>query len=217
MALIHMAQSSDFPDPARIPVGAYSPVEWYNDRAVATGNREIAASASQLVLYTSHHGLCISERESNGRDDSDFYMLIWDEEAQAPYEVMFATTRGWSYPCMASSPDATPEVMAAYEAWRTRVFAAQTERTDRQYRIDCVRRVREVHKGATVRVARGRKVPKGLTARVIGLSEKPAYIRGMELWALLDTGKGYESVLAQHLDLIAPAPDALQAAFDVAA
>lgn len=62
-------------------------------------------------------GKCIREREYNGYDDSDFYMLVWDDEINAPREIQFASTRGWTYPCMGSSVDATPEVRAKYEAY----------------------------------------------------------------------------------------------------
>ncbi len=67
--------------------------------------------------YETHHGLCLLERERNMYDDSDFYMLVWDVEKQAPEEIMFASTRGWTYPCYASHRDATPEVWAAYQTY----------------------------------------------------------------------------------------------------
>jgi hypothetical protein len=62
-------------------------------------------------------GKCLRDREMNGRDDSDFYMLVWDDELNAPKEICYATTRGWSYPCYGSFVDATPEVKAKYEAY----------------------------------------------------------------------------------------------------
>jgi hypothetical protein len=68
----------------------------------------------------SHQGLCLKDRERNGYDDSDFFMTVWNPEKQAPEEIMFATTRGWSYPCYGSAVDATPDVKAAYEAWLKR-------------------------------------------------------------------------------------------------
>jgi len=73
-----------------------------------------------MWTYETHHGLCISDRERNSYDDSDWYMLIWDAEKQEPFEICFATTRGWAYPCYGSQPDATFEVMAAYNAWVAR-------------------------------------------------------------------------------------------------
>lgn len=72
---------------------------------------------SAYWTVASHVGLCLREREHNMRDDSDFYMLVWNPEKGEPEEIMFGTTRGWTYPCMASHVDATPEVRAAYEAW----------------------------------------------------------------------------------------------------
>lgn len=69
------------------------------------------------TLFETYAGCCISEYERNGYDDSDFFMVVWDEETQATKSVMFATTRGWCYPCFGSRPDATPEVMAKVEAY----------------------------------------------------------------------------------------------------
>lgn len=78
-----------------------------------------------IWLYDSHIGLCLFDREMNGYDDSDFYMTVWNDEKQEPEEIMFASTRGWTYPCYGSKPDATPEVRAKYEAWKA---ARQEER-----------------------------------------------------------------------------------------
>ena len=70
------------------------------------------------TLYITHRGLCLMDRERNMRDDSDFYMTVWNPVTKCPQEIMFATTRGWSYPCYNSSVDATPEVRAEYEAYK---------------------------------------------------------------------------------------------------
>lgn len=71
----------------------------------------------EYVTYDVKTGLCIKEWENNGYHDSDFFMLYWDEETQSPKTECFATTRGWSYPCLNSRVDATPEVLAKYRAW----------------------------------------------------------------------------------------------------
>jgi hypothetical protein len=47
-----------------------------------------AVSFEGAVLYT---------REQNGYDDSDFYAGVYDAEANEVREVMYATTRGWTY------------------------------------------------------------------------------------------------------------------------
>jgi hypothetical protein len=56
----------------------------------------------------------LADREKNGRDDSDFYGLVWFGDGKYG-EVEYATTRfgggGW---CRV---DATPEVLAEVEAW----------------------------------------------------------------------------------------------------
>jgi hypothetical protein len=77
-----------------------------------------AYGTDNLWLYDTHIGVCIHDREHNGYDDSDFYMLVWNEEKQYAEEICFASTRGWAYPCYASKPDATKEVMDKYNAWK---------------------------------------------------------------------------------------------------
>lgn len=76
-----------------------------------------------MWLYKQQIGKCLVEREQNGYNDSDFFMTYWDEEKNEPVTVMFATTRGWTYPCLASSVDATPDVVAKYEAWKAKKAA----------------------------------------------------------------------------------------------
>lgn len=107
-----------------------------------------------MWTYETHHGLCIQDREMNGYDDSDFMMLIWNPETQEPYEICFASTRGWSYPCYGSSPDATSDVMEAYNAWTNRRIAQSRK-------AEAERLARTPDKGKTIRVVRGRKVPVG--------------------------------------------------------
>lgn len=70
--------------------------------------------------YETHVGLCLFESEVNGYDDSDFYMTVWNPETKAPESILFASTRGWTYPCYASRPDATDEVKTAYTAYLRR-------------------------------------------------------------------------------------------------
>lgn len=74
-------------------------------------------------------GLCLRDYERNGYDDSDFHMIVWNPSTEAPEDICFASTRGWSYPCYGSSVDATPEVKAAYQAYLRRQEAAKRQRT----------------------------------------------------------------------------------------
>ncbi len=72
---------------------------------------------NKVVVWEEYVGKVISTYERNGYHDSDFYAVVWDDAAQQPKSIVFASTRGWSYPAYGSSEDATPEVLAAYQAW----------------------------------------------------------------------------------------------------
>lgn len=108
------------------PEGAYCPL------------RGEEHGAGHLVLWHTHAGLCLYDYERNGYDDSDFYMVVWNPEKGAPEEICFASTRGWSYPAYDSKPDATPEVLVAYEAWKVRQ-AEQRERARRHAKATALR------------------------------------------------------------------------------
>lgn len=83
---------------------------------------------NKLCLYDTHHGLCLTAREKNGYEDSDFFMTVWNEERGEPEEIQYATTRGWSYPCFYSHVDATDEVKEKYEAWKQEQEAVEAKR-----------------------------------------------------------------------------------------
>jgi hypothetical protein len=82
-----------------------------------------------------HQGLCLADYERNMYDDSDFYMTVWNPVTKRPSDIMFATTRGWSYPCYNSWVDATPEVRAEYQdylAYQERRSEIMSRRRERQ-------------------------------------------------------------------------------------
>lgn len=111
-----------------------------------------------LYMKTTHEGLVLSTGEYNGYDDSDFYAVVWNPEKGETERVTYASTRGWTYPNSASV-DATPEVLAAYEAWSERKRAeASAARAAAEAKLPKV--------GRTVKVVKGRKVPKGTVGRV---------------------------------------------------
>lgn len=132
--------------------------------------------------YETHHGLCIRDRERNGYDDSDWYMLVWDWAKMEPYEICFASTRGWSYPCYGSRPDATPEVMAAHKIWDdARIAQARAE----QERLEAL----EPREGKIVRVVRGRKVPIGTEGKCTSRRDPNGYGEQVGILATGDNGK----------------------------
>jgi len=123
MPIVNMV-SNDAPE---FPSGAYCPIDTQ------------ARWGTVVVLHETHHGLCLFEQEENGYHDSDFFMVVWNHEKGAPERIGFATTRGWTYPCLASRPDATDDVLAEYRAWkvaderRQRVLARlRARRLDRE-------------------------------------------------------------------------------------
>lgn len=87
-----------------------------------------------MWTWHEHVGLCLQERECNGCHDSDFFMLVWDPTKREAREILFATTRWWSYPAMASFVDATDEVRAEYEAWRRKQEREHKARSLREQR-----------------------------------------------------------------------------------
>jgi hypothetical protein len=109
-------------------------------------------------METTWVGCVTGLREMNGYDDSDFYASVWDDAAGCLREVMYATTRGWSYP-NGAAVDATPEVLAKVAAWREAEAAA--------YRAaEAAAEAKFPSVGKTVKVVRGRKVAHGLVGEV---------------------------------------------------
>ena len=141
--------------------------EWNGSQKVAEYEIE-----HLIWLYDTHQGLCISEYERNGSDDSDFYMVVWNEEEQKPQAIEFASTRGWSYPCLGSRVDATPEIRAKYEAHMKVV-------REQEAVAYAAAEARLPKKGRTVKVVAGRKLPKGTLGEVFwtGCNQFRTYYR----------------------------------------
>jgi len=116
-----------------------------------------------LYMKTSHVGQVISLRERNGYDDSDYYALVWNAEKGAPEEIEYASTRGWTYP-NGAAVDATPEVLAAYEAY-------QAKRRAEWEAARAAEEAKKPTKGKRVKVVRGRKVPQGTIGQVFWYGE----------------------------------------------
>ena len=139
-----------------------------------------------LYMRTTHVGLVLATGEVNGYDDSDFYAVVWNAEKGAPERITYASTRGWTYPNGAAE-DATPEVLAAYEAYCKKVRAEAEalrvkERVEREAAA-AERAAKAPRKGGVVRVVRGRKVKKGTEGRCfwVGTTSIGAERVGIEL------------------------------------
>jgi hypothetical protein len=141
-------------------------------RCAAEGGQWIGGQAdhSGLTIFTwkTYVGLCVADREMNGYDDSDFYMTVYEPATDSFSEIMFATTRGWSYPAMGSSPDATAEVAEKYRAHLAKLAeAACTARAAAEAATPC--------KGKTLRVVSGRKLPVGTVGECIWYGAGKSY------------------------------------------
>jgi len=135
--------------------------------ANAVNLKEIPAERHGQKMWTweTHSGLCIKDREENGYSDSDWYMTVWNFDKNQPEEIYFATTRGWSYPSYGSYVDATPEVMALYNAWCEK-------KSEERYLAQIEAEKKAIRKFKEVKVIRGRKVPIGTAGRVFWIGEK---------------------------------------------
>lgn len=154
-------------------------------------------------------GAVLDIYERNGRDDSDFVAIVWDEAAGKVRDVEYGTTRFWTYNNSAGV-DATEEVKAKAAAyWLARHRATVEVSLRRKYASPYV--------GAAVTVIRGRKVPKGSTGTVLNLEEvvdpyKPAprFRNGAwstkDLWALVSGDRRSFKIKAEYLEVI-PNPE----------
>ncbi len=125
---------------SQFPEGAYCPF--------GPGSYNADPEKGVVVLYHTHRGLCLFETERNGYDDSDFFMTVWNPEKKAPEGIMFATTRGWSYPCLASHPDATAEVQAQYLVW------TEADRRRKKILARWAARCEQIKSAAAARISR---------------------------------------------------------------
>lgn len=123
--------------------GAYCDIH-YTRQVARQDNFAGDMARAQIVMKEFAHGCVVNTREFNGYDDSDFYATYYDAEAGEFREVMYATTRGWTYPCHATI-DATPEVLELWKAERAR-------RAEVARKLEAERLERLPSKGRRVRI-----------------------------------------------------------------
>lgn len=97
-----------------------------------------------VFILGQYAGTVIATWEVNGYDDSDFVARCWDTTKGAPVDITYGTTRGWTYAAYAKV-DATPEVIAAYEAW-------SQEKTIRMREAEELRRAMAITPDKTVAI-----------------------------------------------------------------
>lgn len=137
--------------------GAYADLYWTRD--TSRDKDELRP----IYMRETHIGIVLSLGEDNGRDDSDFYAMIWNAEKQTAERYYYASTRGWTYPNHAGI-DATPEVLQAYQAKREADYQAAVKA-----RAEVERKTPSV--GKAVKVVRGRKIPIGTQGEVFWIGQ----------------------------------------------
>lgn len=144
--------------------GAHSPE--CVTKATAESGFDRCAIFGPLYMETTHKGLVLALGEYNGYDDSDFYAIVWDVEKREPARVVYASTRGWTYP-NGATVDATDAVREAYNAYE----AARAEAADKARQAaeaaEAARRATIPGRGDSAVVVGGRKVKKGTTGKVL--------------------------------------------------
>lgn len=120
---------------------------------------------------TSFAGCVLGEYERNGRDDSDFYAIVWDEDKREVRSFEYNSTRyagGGS-----ATVDATPEVIAkSREFYRPRIRSLFLSRA--------MADAKQLRKDDHVVVVKGRKVPKGTTGIVFWIGESSSFGYGQK-------------------------------------
>lgn len=167
-------------------------------------------------------GLVLSEREENRYNDSYFHVTVWDGEIGAAREIMYAAT-AWHSESGPLGHESIKRIIALtpahiwdlYSKWQQRQYAAAqvSYLSGYQTRQDI---------GATVKLVRGRKVPKGTVGRVMTIRKECVH-RAYSDWAtkhrhmaMIDTGTGYPIVDLDNCDVIAPSAHRAQLLFDLA-
>jgi len=105
-------------------------------------------------------GAVLCAREENGYHDSDFYVIVWDEEDQETKRIVYATTRfaGGG----AASVDATPEVIEKAVAYtEKKIFDKLLLAAPENF-----------EKGKTAVAVKGRKIPIGTEGTIFWLGKK---------------------------------------------
>ena len=105
--------------------------------------------AEILETKETYVGKVLETYEENGRDDSDFYAVVWDDETNCLRHKLYATTRFYSNG-YGAKVDATPEIVAKATAERKERFLQSEVEKDEE-------KAKTIAKGKKVEVVSGRK------------------------------------------------------------
>lgn len=136
--------------------------------------------------------------------DTGYYAIVWNDDAATPVDVYLG---GQEFgPIKQAEVDATPEAIAAYEAWLAAKEAARVAAEEARLEANAEGRIREVVRGCPVKVTRGRKIPKGTEGRVFWIGQKQFGVRvGFET----DDGDTHWTAITNVERIIPPKPEGM--------
>lgn len=144
-------------------------ITWTTYKTTDGWNREVESTR------TSHEGVVLTpsftrcERVMSDIYADVSYCLVWDRESGRAIEVSLGAHFELCSTFGHAVVDATPEVVAAYEAWQAEV-EAKRQAAEQARRLEAAKAAWNAPAvGKTMRVARGRKVPVGTTGEVFWL------------------------------------------------
>lgn len=160
---------------------------------------------SSVPGEATHVGLVLGiEKKYDVRVMSDVwaditFAKVWDAEAGRPVLVALGNTEFGS--SAEAEIDATPEVVAAHDAWLADEKARKAAEDEARFEAGAETRLRSVTTGCRAVVARGRKVPKGTEGRVFWIGQNAfGWRAGMKT----DAGETVWTALS-NLDRVIPA------------
>ena len=92
--------------------------------------RNIWCKTEGMYIQRYYENRVLSLGEHNGYHDSDFYAMVWDDETESVKKVVFASTRGWCYPCYPAEVDAPEDIRKKAEEY--------TRKQNRHYKAYCL-------------------------------------------------------------------------------
>lgn len=110
-----------------------------------------------------YEGCVLDTYEHNGYHDSDFYAVCWDQKKKTIVDIEYDTTRcgggGWA------KVDATDEIIREAYRWYKTIGRGIFDKEENP------RQAKVIRKGDTVKVIRGRKIPKNTVGTIFWLGK----------------------------------------------
>jgi hypothetical protein len=172
-------------------------------------------------IAQAYNGFILAERERNMYHDSYFMVTVWNPDTSQAEEFEYAATAyggvgPMHHDTVQAAIAATPDsVKSAYYEWLIegqRISAARVL----DYIMNTVEYYWKPFKGDVVRVARGRKVRKGLVGEVFGTSERTFGYNNKRTYIMIDCGAdGIWTVDSANVDCVHRSPAKVQELFDL--